>query len=73
MSAPSMLRATSRHQSALELVEQYLSANRVPPSRFGRMAVNDPRFVDDLRRGREPRPKTLRRLRAFIRRATGGQ
>lgn len=36
------------------------------PARFGRMAVRDPRFVFDLRRGREPRPATEARVRAFI-------
>jgi len=36
------------------------------PTRFGRNAVRDPRFVFDLRRGREPRPPTERRLIAYL-------
>lgn len=38
----------------------------MPATRFGREAVRDPRFVFDLRRGREPRPGTIERVRAFL-------
>lgn len=38
----------------------------MPPARFGREAVRDPRFVFDLRNGREPRPQTIDRVRAFL-------
>lgn len=38
----------------------------LPPSRFGRLAVGDPRFVFDVRNGRSPRPETLERVRAFV-------
>jgi len=38
----------------------------VPPTRFGRDAVNDPRFVFDLRRGREPRQQTVERIVHFL-------
>ena len=38
----------------------------MPATRFGREAVKDPRFVFDLRRGREPRSGTIRRVRAFL-------
>jgi hypothetical protein len=34
----------------------------IAPSRLGRDAVKDPRFVHDLRLGRAPRPKTLARV-----------
>lgn len=50
----------------LHIVERHLRASRVPPSRFGREAAGDPRFVFDLRRGREPRPRTVARVTAFI-------
>ena len=36
------------------------------PTRFGREVVGDPRFVFDLRKGREPRPLTVARVRAFL-------
>lgn len=42
------------------------------PTRFGREAVRDPRFVFDLRQGREPREPTLRRVRAYLDEREGG-
>jgi hypothetical protein len=50
----------------LTIVERHLRKNGTPPSRFGREAAGDPRLVFDLRRGREPRPATIARVRAFI-------
>ena len=50
----------------LEQVEAYLARTRVPPSTFGRMALGDPRFVDDLRSGRHPRRKTQEKVRAYL-------
>lgn len=47
-------------------VEAYLARTRMPPSTFGRMALGDPRFVDDLRSGRRPRPKTQERVCAYL-------
>jgi len=47
-------------------VEKYLRRNDTPPTRFGREVVGDPRFVFDLRNGRDPRPATVRRVRAYI-------
>jgi len=38
----------------------------MPAARFGREAMKDPRFVFDLRRGREPRQRTIERVRAFL-------
>ena len=46
-------------------VEKFLRHSAMPATRFGREAVRDPRFVSDLRRGREPRPRTIERVRAF--------
>lgn len=50
----------------LREVEKFLRLSDTPPTRFGRDAVGDPRFVFDLRRGREPRPATAARVRAFL-------
>lgn len=47
-------------------VEIYLRTSKVPPARFGREALGDPRFVFDLRNGREPRPQTIARVRAYL-------
>jgi hypothetical protein len=50
----------------LKEVEKYLRQNGTAPTRFGRDAVGDPRFVFDLRNGRDPRPRTIARVRAFL-------
>jgi hypothetical protein len=47
-------------------VERHLRRAAVSPSRFGREVAGDPRFVFDLRRGREPRAATRERVLAFI-------
>lgn len=48
-------------------IDRFLQRTGMPPTRFGRLAVNDPRLVGDLRRGREPGVATVRRVRDFIR------
>lgn len=50
----------------LRAIEQHLRRTGTPPTRFGRDALGDPRFVEDLRRGREPRAGTERRIRAYL-------
>ena len=52
--------------SLLHAIEKRLLAARMTPSRFGRLAVNDPRLVFDLRSGRELRGPTEARVRAFL-------
>ena len=47
-------------------VEKYLQRTGLPPSAFGRLFMGDPRFVFDLRSGREPRPATVSRLCSLI-------
>lgn len=47
-------------------VEKFLRISHTPPTRFGRDAVGDPRFVFDLRNGRDPRPATVQRVRAYL-------
>ena len=50
----------------LREIEKFLSSNAIAATRFGRDAVGDPRFVFDLRRGREPRERTIRKVRRYI-------
>ncbi len=50
----------------LRRVERYLRRSGTPATRFGREAVNDPRFVFDLRYGREPRAPTRSRVAAYL-------
>ena len=47
-------------------VERFLAATSMPRTRFGRLAARDPRFVDDLRNGREPRPALASRVEHFM-------
>ena len=55
----------------LRQIERYIRQNGMPPSRFGREVVGDPRFVHDLRLGREPRPKTAARVVAWLKEHAG--
>jgi hypothetical protein len=50
----------------LREVEKFLRRTDIPPARFGRVAMGDPRFVFDLRNGRDPRPETVARVRAYL-------
>lgn len=50
-------------------VERFLRQSQIAPTRFGRDATGDPRFVFDLRRGREPRPSTEAKVRAYLEQA----
>ena len=47
-------------------IQNYLRRTGMPETRFGRLAVNDPRLVGDLRRGREPGPGVTGRVERFI-------
>ena len=53
----------------LREVEKFLRRFDVPPTRFGREALGDPRFVFDLRKGRDPRPDTIQRVFAYLERS----
>ena len=50
----------------LQRVERHLRRTGMTATAFGRTALNDPRLVHDLRRGREPRPRTAARICAFM-------
>ena len=50
----------------LREVEKFLRHHDTPPTRFGREALGDPRFVFDLRNGRDPRPQTVERVLAYL-------
>lgn len=59
--------------SMLRKIELYLKKNAMPPTRFGRLAVNDPRLVGDLKNGREPGSRVVARIEAFIARGAESQ
>jgi len=50
----------------IRTVEKFLRETRMPATKFGRLAVRDPRFVYDLRLGREPRARMKRRVEHFM-------
>ena len=52
-------------------IELYLRRNAISPTRFGRETMGDPRFVWDLRNGREVREKTAARVSAWLDRNEG--
>ncbi|MBA3054432.1 MAG: hypothetical protein FP826_05760 [Sphingomonadales bacterium] len=60
------MQSESNAMELLEQIETYLARTKTPPSKFGRMAVGDPRFVEDLRSGRCPRRKTQERVQTYL-------
>ena len=52
-------------------IDRFLRHFDMPPTRFGREAVNDPRFVFDIRNGRECGGKVRSRVYAYIAKAEG--
>jgi len=50
----------------LRQIEKFLRETGMPWTKFGRLAARDPRFVEDLRNGRIPRPATEARIVHFI-------
>lgn len=47
-------------------IEKFLRRTGMPATKFGRLAAHDPRFVLDLRMGREPRGMTEARIAGFM-------
>lgn len=47
-------------------IERHLRLSGQPATRLGREAIGDARLVFDMRRGREPRPRTAARIRAYL-------
>ncbi|MEG3125556.1 hypothetical protein [Sphingomonas sp. GB1N7] len=52
--------------SVLRKIERYLRVSEMPETKFGRLALNDPRLVRDLRNGREPGARVTARIEAFL-------
>ncbi len=50
----------------LREIEHHLRATQLSAAKFGRTVMGDPRFVFDLRKGREPRGRTERKVRAYM-------
>ncbi len=54
------------HQTLIDQIEQYCRAHTIAESTFGRMAVNDGKFVGRLRSGKGVTTRTLQRVREFM-------
>jgi len=50
----------------LRMIEKFLHLHDMPPTRFGRASVRDPRLVFDMRNGREPGDRMRRRIEHFM-------
>ena len=52
--------------AVLPKIQRFLRRSGMPATKFGRLAINDPRLVGDLRNGRELRAPTVARVEAFL-------
>ena len=52
--------------AVLRNVQKFLKSSGMPRTKFGRLAVNDPRLVDDMRNGRELGARMTARVEAFL-------
>lgn len=50
----------------LREIEKFMRETDMPWTKFGRLSVCDPRFVEDLRNGREPGEKISHRVEHFM-------
>lgn len=55
----------------LKEIEDFLKSSGMSATAFGTAALNDPPFVQQLRKGRDIKMSTAERIRAFIRDAAG--
>jgi len=53
-------------------IERHLRRSAISATRFSCEVMNDPSFVRQLRRGREPRPETVARVTAYLAAAERG-
>ncbi|QTD55238.1 hypothetical protein [Parasphingorhabdus cellanae] len=50
----------------LREIEKFMAETEMPWTKFGRLSVHDPRFVEDLRNGRQPGKKISQRAEHFM-------
>lgn len=58
--------ATGETAMVLPKISRFMRRTGMPATKFGRLSVNDPRLVRDLRNGREPGAKIVARIEAFL-------
>ncbi len=54
-------------KSLLAQIEAFLKRESVAETAFGRGALNDPHFIENLRNGRRVWPETAEKVRKFMR------
>ncbi|MHC5655991.1 hypothetical protein [Stappia sp. ICDLI1TA098] len=59
----------SEVEAFIKSVERFIAVREWTATRFGREMVNDPRFVFQLRKGREPRSSVRQRVLEKMREA----
>ncbi|WP_164115426.1 hypothetical protein [Sphingorhabdus sp. Alg239-R122] len=47
-------------------VERFLNETGMPRTKFGRLVARDPRLVDDMRNGRQPREEMRKNIEHFM-------
>lgn len=47
-------------------IKRFCERTGLPPTKFGRLAVNDPRLLGDLERGRRPGRSVVERSHRFM-------
>jgi hypothetical protein len=57
----------------LRKIEHHLKVTNTTPAGFGRACLGDPKFVFDLRNGREPRACTASRVLTFMSEVEAGR
>ncbi|MEM1132625.1 MAG: hypothetical protein AAGH53_06800 [Pseudomonadota bacterium] len=57
--------------TVLRTVEKFLRRHEMPRTKFGRLAARDPRLVDDMRNGREPRKAMREQIEHFMNKYEG--
>ncbi len=50
----------------LREIEADLGATGMPWTKFGRIVAGDPRLINDMRNGRQPRAAMVDKIRAFL-------
>ena len=50
----------------LREIEKFMRETEMPWTKFGRLSVRDPRFVEDLRNGRQPGDVVSQRVKHFM-------
>lgn len=60
------MRGMTEIEKFRETVERYIKAHGLKPTQFGKDFAGDPKFVFQLREGREPRTDTRQRILAAL-------